>query len=150
MLFLGGKGTITPLHSDGMMSSAYLCQVYGRKRCFMISPEQDDAVYPRPFRKQFGMSLVDYRKPDFSVHPKFRSAKLLEGVIGPGDMLFTPGGWWHAVQSLDASISYSHQVVNEANGLGLFAALPERQVARVYYLLRGGLRNVTGAKDWDE
>jgi hypothetical protein len=150
VFFFGGKGTITPLHTDGMFTGAYLCQVYGRKRCFMISPDQDAAVYPRPFRRQFGMSLVDYRKPDFTVHPRFRSARLLEGVLEPGDVLFTPGGWWHAIESLDISISYSHQIINEGNALGWLVAQPERYAARLYYLLQGGLRHVIGAKDWDD
>ena len=38
-------------------------------------------------------------------HAEFRSAEYVEAVIGPGDVLYIPTGWWHYVKSLSTSIS---------------------------------------------
>jgi len=39
--------------------------------------------------------------------PSFTNAKCLEAVLGPGEMLYIPRGWWHYVRSLEASCSVS-------------------------------------------
>ncbi|MFT7835797.1 cupin-like domain-containing protein [Saccharothrix sp. BKS2] len=150
VMFVGSKGTITPFHTDGMQTSAYLCQVLGRKRCYFVSPDQHDRLYPRAFRRQFGMSTVDYRRPELEKHPKFRNVVVEETVLNPGEILYVPNGYWHAIESLDFSISYSHQVVNENNAFDWLRCIPERYLAEAYFKFKGGLHNITGAKDWDD
>jgi hypothetical protein len=39
--------------------------------------------------------------------PGFTSAEYVEGVLGPGDCLYLPPGWWHYVKSLSPSFSVS-------------------------------------------
>ena len=39
--------------------------------------------------------------------PAFESAEYVETVLGPGECLYIPVGWWHYVQSLSVSISLS-------------------------------------------
>lgn len=39
--------------------------------------------------------------------PGFATAKYIEGVIGPGECLYLPPGWWHYVKSLSPSFSVS-------------------------------------------
>jgi hypothetical protein len=39
--------------------------------------------------------------------PDFDKAKFEEGILGPGDCLYIPKGWWHYVRSLSPSISVS-------------------------------------------
>ena len=36
-----------------------------------------------------------------------QGATLLSAVVGPGEVLFIPKGWWHHVRSLTPSISLS-------------------------------------------
>ncbi|GAA3567680.1 cupin-like domain-containing protein [Amycolatopsis ultiminotia] len=150
VMFVGSKGTVTPFHSDGMQTAAYLCQVVGRKRCYFVSPDQHAKLYPRAFRRQFGMAQVDYRKPNLQKQPLFRDVVVEETVLHPGETLYVPSGYWHAIESMDASISYSHQIVNEDNALGWLTCIPERYLAQLYFKSQGGLRAVTGAKDWDD
>lgn len=145
VIFIGGPGIVTPLHTDGMYTGAYLAQLQGRKHCLLIPPEQSDLVYPRPFRKQFGMSTLDFRKPDSERFPRYREVKPLQCTIGPGDLLYIPHGWWHGVTSLDVSISYSHQIMNEANAVDWLLCVPERVAAELYYSASGGVLNTTGA-----
>ncbi|KAF9741125.1 hypothetical protein PMIN06_012689 [Paraphaeosphaeria minitans] len=40
-------------------------------------------------------------------YPGFRTARYVEGVLGPGDCLYVPVGWWHYVRSLTPSFSVS-------------------------------------------
>jgi lysine-specific demethylase 8 len=47
-------------------------------------------------------------KSDFTNRfPKFFQAEYVEGVLGPGECLFVPRGWWHYIRSLSASCSVS-------------------------------------------
>jgi hypothetical protein len=39
--------------------------------------------------------------------PDFNKAEFEEGILGPGDCLYIPKGWWHYVRSLSPSISVS-------------------------------------------
>ncbi|PVI04106.1 Clavaminate synthase-like protein [Periconia macrospinosa] len=39
--------------------------------------------------------------------PTFKNAHYVEGILGPGECLYVPLGWWHYVQSLTASFSVS-------------------------------------------
>ncbi|KAH6633056.1 hypothetical protein C7974DRAFT_452220 [Boeremia exigua] len=39
--------------------------------------------------------------------PGFAAAKYIEGILGPGECLYLPPGWWHYVKSLSPSFSVS-------------------------------------------
>jgi hypothetical protein len=99
--WFGPKGTITPLHHDPM--NVLLCQVKGRKKVWLISPEQTPFMYN--FTGVF--SEVDFTKPDLSRYPLYQHVKPLEFILEPGQAVFIPVGWWHAVISQDVSISVS-------------------------------------------
>jgi ribosomal protein L16 Arg81 hydroxylase len=52
------------------------------------------------------VSAVDVEAPDAAEHfPAFANAKPFDTVLGPGDVLFIPRGWWHYVRSLTPSFS---------------------------------------------
>jgi ribosomal protein L16 Arg81 hydroxylase len=44
---------------------------------------------------------------DLTVYPRYpiRDQKLC--ILGPGDQLYIPQGWWHCVKSLTESVSFS-------------------------------------------
>jgi len=97
----GPKGTITPVHHDPM--NVLLCQVSGRKRVKLFSPDQTPFLY-----NYVGVfSEVDVENPDLARYPLFRQARPLEFTLEPGEAVFIPVGWWHAVVSLEKSISVS-------------------------------------------
>ena len=51
-------------------------------------------------------SDVDVSVPNLTSYPRFAEApKPLSLLLTPGSALFLPAGWWHAVTSLDVSIS---------------------------------------------
>jgi hypothetical protein len=98
-LWFGPAGTWAALHHDHL--NVLFCQVYGRKR-FRLIPSCELA---RAYNQQGLYSAVDPRTPDLERFPEFQRATVLDFVVGPGDALLIPVGWWHAVQALDVSIS---------------------------------------------
>jgi ribosomal protein L16 Arg81 hydroxylase len=100
-LWMGPGGTVTPLHHDA--SNILFGQVYGRKHIKLIPPHDIRKVYND--RRCF--SAVDLNCPDFERFPLLKEATILDVIIGPGEFLFLPVGWWHWVKALEPSISLS-------------------------------------------
>jgi len=98
-LWLGPKGTLTPLHHD--LHSILFAQVFGKKHVKLIPPFDTAFVYPG---KRF-YSPVDPENVDAARFPEFLKATVLDVFVEPGDVLFLPVGWWHWVRALDVSIS---------------------------------------------
>jgi hypothetical protein len=98
-IFMGPKGAITPLHLDIWGTHAWLAQIVGRKRWILFPKDQQEFLYN---------CTVQPQKPDLERFPLYRNAKPVECTIGPGDLIFVPGGWAHEVISLDATISITH------------------------------------------
>lgn len=103
-LWFGSGGVVTPLHFDGPPN--LFAQIYGEKQFTIFAPEETPRLYPYPQgSKMSHVSYVDVEEPDFQIHPEFTQARGASFTIGPGQMLFLPGGWWHHVKSLSTSIS---------------------------------------------
>jgi Cupin-like domain len=101
LLWFGAAGTLTPLHHDTLM--LLHTQVVGRKRWRLASPLQTHCLYNT--RSVF--SPVDLSAPDLERFPKVADVQVLDVVVGPGETLFVPLGWWHQVEALDLSLSIS-------------------------------------------
>jgi hypothetical protein len=97
--WFGPAGTVSPLHRDEV--NVFLCQVRGRKRIRFVASSQLHRVYNR---RSF-YSEVNAERPDLERFPRFAGLRVLEAVVGPGDVAFIPVGWWHHVRALDVSIS---------------------------------------------
>jgi len=55
-----------------------------------------------------GGEELEARRREFEVEfPLFRDAEFVEGMLGPGECLCIPVGWWHYVRSLSPSFSVS-------------------------------------------
>ena len=100
-IWIGPKGTLTPLHHD---ETALLhTQIVGRKKWLLISPlEIDNLANHRAVFSEIDIFNIDYNK-----FPKIKNVKIIEAIVEPGETIFLPLGWWHAVESLDRSISTS-------------------------------------------
>jgi hypothetical protein len=96
--WMGPKGTLTPLHHD--LTNNLLVQVVGRKKVRMIAPVELPRV--RNLVHCFSEITTEELRAGGADVPD-----QIECVIGPGDALFLPVGWWHHVEALDVSISMS-------------------------------------------
>merc|ERR1719171_3281927 len=46
-------------------------------------------------------TAVDVHHPDLAAFPEFKKAEGFEVTLEPGDLLFFPSMWWHAVENLE-------------------------------------------------
>lgn len=102
-IWFGGDKCKSPLHYD--VSHNLFSQVMGEKRVLLASPAQSEFVYPAYGASSDRQSRVDVFNPDETEFPRYKDADYAEVVVKPGDMLFIPKGWWHAVETLTLSIS---------------------------------------------
>lgn len=99
-LWLGCSGTVTPLHWD--VPHNLQVHLAGRKRWLLFAPSQSRALYPRGLLSGMpNFAQVDPEMPEPDRFPRFRQVSCLHAVVGPGDALFIPRGWWHHTRLLD-------------------------------------------------
>jgi hypothetical protein len=101
-LWIGPAGTVTPLHHD--TTNILFTQIHGRKRIELISP-QETALLLDPVHGYYSPVELDGLAGE--EHPALQQMLVKSVVLGPGDSLYIPAGWWHRVTSLDVSISFS-------------------------------------------
>ncbi|NKB33163.1 MAG: hypothetical protein GKR91_08700 [Pseudomonadales bacterium] len=128
-LWIGPRGTITPLHFD--MINNLFCQIVGRKRVRMVPSWSMPWVY----NDYHVYSDVDAAEPDLAIHPLFENATVYDFVINPGELLFIPVGWWHHLESLDITISLTRKNlaarVGSAFGTGFIRESQNFQIGQV-------------------
>ena len=99
MLWIGPAGTFTPIHFD--LTNNLLVQVSGAKRLQLFPPSEAGRLAHH--RHVFG-DVHDIEDPaQLERFPDAREARRFEVVLGPGDCLFIPVGWFHQVRSLSFS-----------------------------------------------
>jgi hypothetical protein len=106
--WLGPKGTLTPWHHD--LTNNLLVQVLGRKRVRMAPPWAFARMKnSHHCFSDWGNEALPAGEGDAEMPP------VLETVIGPGEGVFLPVGWWHQVEALDLSASMSFTSFRRAN-----------------------------------
>ncbi|KAJ1911478.1 hypothetical protein IWQ60_010114 [Tieghemiomyces parasiticus] len=105
--WFGPAGTVSPLHHDPYHN--LLAQVVGYKYIRLYSPDETSNLYPFPSGESLmtNTSEVDVEQPDLNRYPRFRKARYVECILGPGQLLYIPPYWWHYVRSLTTSFSIS-------------------------------------------
>ena len=112
--WLGTANTKTHLHTDD--ADNLLCQVAGHKLVKLFPPSVTPYVYQDlvDTRKTGNKSVNAFSPVDCEdvaeqkrVFPLFKKARdeEIQTVIGPGETLFVPRGWWHYVRALEPSFS---------------------------------------------
>ncbi|WP_165839766.1 cupin-like domain-containing protein [Mycobacterium montefiorense] len=106
-LWFGPGNNVTPLHYD--LPNNLLTQVRGRKQVVLCPPREIARVYPFPFGYLGNhISQVNVADPDLTRFPAWADADRALVELGPGDMLFIPACWWHAVCGIDQNISINY------------------------------------------
>jgi hypothetical protein len=104
-LWLGPGGTVTPLHHD--QSDILFTQLVGHKRVRLIAPaERSVAVAARGL---YGPALAS-----FETDEHLKDVRIHDFVLGPGDSLFIPFGWWHHITALEPAISIAINAFEDA------------------------------------
>ena len=114
-IFFGSPGARFPyVHYDYMSLHAYITQLYGQKEFTVIPPSQTAYVYPKP-GDAWVSEVDDIWNPDLEKYPLFAKATPVTFVVGPGETLFIPCGWWHTARSLTPTISVALDALNASN-----------------------------------
>jgi hypothetical protein len=115
-IWMGSKGTFTNAHYDSVHN--FFIQVFGKKKFLLFPPNaiEDLYVFPKghPNARQ---SRINFNEPEATLlksrFPNFlgnENSGLLQGyevTLNPGEMLYVPPGWFHAVWAKSVSISLS-------------------------------------------
>lgn len=120
--WFGPARTITPLHTDGYHN--LLCQVVGQKYVRLYPPSATPVMRPREM--EGGVDMSNTGAVDVGViegwdpvaedadedtvqrmREDLKEVEYWECILGPGDTLLVPLGWWHYVRSLSVSFSVS-------------------------------------------
>jgi hypothetical protein len=105
--WLGPGNTFTPLHYD--TANNFLAQIRGRKQVILCPAGEIARLYPFPFSYWANrFSQVDVLSPDLTRFPAWADADRTLLELGPGEMLFIPLFWWHAVSSMEQTISINY------------------------------------------
>ncbi|MCB9673766.1 MAG: cupin-like domain-containing protein [Alphaproteobacteria bacterium] len=97
-IWLGPRGTVTPLHHD--QTCGWLVQRIGVKRLWLASPLETALL-------DTATGLHNRADPSDPGDPTTRTVRWHEVVLRPGDALFIPAGWWHQVVAESPSLSVS-------------------------------------------
>jgi hypothetical protein len=102
--FFGGKDSVVRIHQDMDMANVFLTQFQGEKRVILFPPEYSDLLYRYPFSVH---SSVDVEHPDYEQYPALKYVRGQQAVIGNGDTLFIPSGYWHHIVYLEGGFAMS-------------------------------------------
>lgn len=91
---------VTTLHRDA--EAGLLGHIHGRKRFTVFPPHQAECLYVRPGFDSYQHCWVAPHRPNLERYPNYRDATPVDFVLGPGELLVQPAGWFHCVYSLDA------------------------------------------------
>lgn len=116
-VFLGGKGTYTPIHNA--FSANLFTQIYGEKHWFLIPNYYTPVIDPEPARNLYRSApfktesgSFDPFNPDYETpYTLYQYIDSYEVVLKPGDVLFNPPYFWHAVRNLTDSIGVGYRWV---------------------------------------
>ncbi|KAL5966661.1 2-oxoglutarate and iron-dependent oxygenase JMJD4, partial [Taenia solium] len=112
-VYIGPRGTWTPLHTDVYCSYSWSANIVGCKRWWVFPPGEE---------KKLLLSHGGQLPPDISdrefADPGTRDSDLPQCYIfdqKPGEMFFVPSGWYHQVLNLTDCVSINNNWLNACN-----------------------------------
>lgn len=108
MLFVGGAGSIAHMHYDLDLSHIFHTQFIGRKRVLLLDNKQSELIYRMPATVESAASFVNWHEHlDTKNFPALGYAQAYEAILGHGDTLFMPSGYWHHMQYMESGFAMS-------------------------------------------
>ena len=121
-LFFGGKNTGTNLHSASNIN--FFFNIKGKKHWGFIDPKYTHLIKCQTSNQGlFAGSEDDYFSED--INNPFLKIPRYETILEPGDFLFNPAWYWHAVKNkTDYTIAVANRYISNTSYLNPFEELP--------------------------
>ncbi|DBA81219.1 TPA: hypothetical protein ACH3X2_007033 [Trebouxia sp. C0005] len=115
-VYLGCKGTWTPLHADVLRSYSWSTNVTGRKRWKLLPPQSTHLLYDR-FGREMAATFDIGKLEGRDRFPNLEKAcqHTIECIQEAGETIFVPSGWHHTVENLEDTLSINHNWLNGYN-----------------------------------
>jgi hypothetical protein len=114
-IFFGSPGGSFPyVHYDYMGFHAWINQIVGEKEFIVAPPSDTPYVYPDP-ADPWKSRVDNLKDPDLERFPLAAKATVLSFIVGPGETMFIPNGWWHTTVSKTATISVAFDQLCHSN-----------------------------------
>jgi histone arginine demethylase JMJD6 len=113
-LLIAGRGARFNLHYDAAFLLGFVTQIHGDKEFLVFSPEDGRYLYQRPDDPRYSQ-IPNIFDVDLDRFPLFAKATPMRFVLGPGESIFNPAGWWHATRILSPSIAMVISTANASN-----------------------------------
>ncbi|XP_050307624.1 2-oxoglutarate and iron-dependent oxygenase JMJD4 [Anthonomus grandis grandis] len=110
-VYMGLKGTWTPLHADVFNSYSWSVNICGQKRWIFFPPGEEQFLKDKSNNLPYDIEGVSH------------SRKCFEVIQNAGEAIFVPSGWYHQVWNLRDTISINHNWVNGCNIETMWQAL---------------------------
>ncbi|XP_035739722.1 2-oxoglutarate and iron-dependent oxygenase JMJD4-like isoform X1 [Vespa mandarinia] len=125
-VYMGPKGTWTPLHADVFFSYSWSANIVGRKRWLLFPPKEENK-----FRDSYGQLVYDVLSEDLKDHSKYKeydsqNIKCFDVIQEAGEIMFIPSGWHHQVWNLEDTISVNHNWINGCNIYTIWLSLKQQ------------------------
>lgn len=122
-VYMGPKGTWTPLHVDVFTSYSWSANIVGKKRWLLFPPGQEDFL-----RDTHGQLAYDATLDELKDHTKYKAydqriLQYIDVVQKEGEVIFIPSGWHHQVWNLEDTISVNHNWINACNIMNVWLGL---------------------------
>lgn len=137
---MGPERSGTTVHIDPLYTSAWNTSLQGHK-LWVLFPETIPkfVVKGKAFRgKNYEDESINYFT---EILPKMIEAEgkerlgMITFIQGPGETVFIPGGWWHAVLNLDDTMAVTQNMMTHTNFDKVWRSLrSERRKFAVKYL----------------
>jgi hypothetical protein len=143
-VYMGPRGSWTPLHADVFTSFSWSVNVCGRKRWLLFPPGEEACLQDR-----FGKLTYDATVPelqDEKMYPRYKELCRSEEIIQEaGEAIFIPSGWHHQVWNLEDTISVNHNWINGCNIEIMWTSLKDNLMA-----VKKEVEDCKDMEGWDE
>ncbi|XP_076397059.1 jumonji domain containing 4 [Megachile rotundata] len=141
-VYMGPKGTWTPLHADVFGSYSWSANIVGKKRWLLFPPGQEDFL-----RDIHGELIYDATSEELNDYSKYkaydkRALKYIDVIQTEGEIMFVPSGWHHQVWNIEDTISINHNWINGCNIMNVWHGLKKE--------LSSVMKEVNDCKDMND
>lgn len=106
-LFMGGKGTVTPIHTA--LPPTVFVQVHGTKKWTFYPTSDRLFLGVRPDRRSYYYTDADPAKEGDTSFPLLKHARRQELLLHAGDVVWFPALCWHQVENVTDSIGVAYK-----------------------------------------